>query len=144
MLGRKTSSVMLVPELTPSHGRSDEVATPPRFERAPGEARTLLKVGTIPASSTRREATMHRIREQNSRYSRVTAVFKDRALSFVLAKGATLEQLADRLANLGQRQNRRPVAITVKFGSILAQSGLSPSTSRPPATFTRVAPAHGR
>ena len=75
---------------------------------------------------------MHRTREQNSRYSRVTAVFEDRALSFGLAKGATLEELADRLADLGQRQNRRPVAITVKFGSILAQSWLSPSTGRPP------------
>jgi hypothetical protein len=85
---------------------------------------------------------MHRTREQNSRHSRVTAVFENRALSFVLAKGATLEELADRLADLGQRQNCRPVAITVKFRSILAQSGLSSSTSRPPAKSTPFAPAH--
>ena len=87
---------------------------------------------------------MHEIRDSRLEQSRVTAVFEDRALSFVLAKGATLEELADRLADLGQRPNCRPVAITVKFGSILAQSGLSPSTIRPPGTFTRFAPAHGR
>ena len=87
---------------------------------------------------------MHRTREQNSRYSRVTAVFEDRALSFGLAKGATLEELADRLADLGQRQNRRPVAITVKFGSILAQSWLSPSTGRPARTSTQFTPVYGR
>jgi hypothetical protein len=60
---------------------------------------------------------MHEIRERRLEQSRVTAVFEDRALSFILAKGATLEELSDRLADLGQRQERRPVAITVKFGA---------------------------
>jgi hypothetical protein len=55
--------------------------------------------------------------ELRSRQNRVTAVFEDRALSFILAKGATLEELSDRLADLGQRHNGRPVAVTVKFGS---------------------------
>jgi hypothetical protein len=60
---------------------------------------------------------MHEIREPRLEQSCVTAVFEDRALSFILAKGATLEELSDRLADLGQRQDGRPVAITVKFDS---------------------------
>ena len=61
--------------------------------------------------------TMHRIREQSLRQSRVTAVFEDRAFSFILAKGATLEELSDRLADLDRRHHGWPVAITVKFSS---------------------------
>ena len=64
---------------------------------------------------------MPNIPEHRSRQSRVTAVFEDSALSFILAKGATLEDLSDRLGNLGRRHNGMPVAIIVKFGS----SGLS-------------------
>jgi hypothetical protein len=60
---------------------------------------------------------MHRIREQGSRQSRVTAVFEDRALSFLLAKDATLEELSDRLADLDRQHHAWPVAITVKFSS---------------------------
>jgi DNA polymerase II large subunit len=60
---------------------------------------------------------MHKIHEQRLRLSRVTAVFEDRALSFILAKGATLEDLSGRLADL-TRHNGRPVAITVKFGTV--------------------------
>ena len=59
---------------------------------------------------------MHEIREPRLEQGRVTAVFEDRALSFILAKGATLEDLSDRLADLG-RHNGCPVAITVKFGT---------------------------
>jgi hypothetical protein len=65
---------------------------------------------------------MHKIHEQRLRPSRVTAVFEDRALSFILAKGATLEALSGRLADLS-RHNGCPVAITVKFGT--ANSGAS-------------------
>ena len=66
---------------------------------------------------------MYKIREHCLRQSRVTAVFEDRALSFILAKGATLEDLSDRLANLDRRHNDRPVAITVKFGSSPRNAG---------------------
>lgn len=66
---------------------------------------------------------MHEIREPRLEQSRVTAVFEDRALSFILAKGATLEELADRLADLGQRQDGRPIAITVKFDSSSSKAG---------------------
>ena len=66
---------------------------------------------------------MHKIREHCLRQSRVTAVFEDRALSFILAKGATLEDLSDRLADLDRRHNARPVAITVKFGSSSRKAG---------------------
>ena len=70
---------------------------------------------------------MHKIHEHLSRQSRVTAVFEDRTLSFLLAKGATLEELSDRLADLGQRRNASPVAITVKFPSLRAKQGLTGS-----------------
>ena len=66
---------------------------------------------------------MHQIRESRLEQSRVTAVFEDRALSFILAKGATLEELSDRLADLGQRQDGRPIAITVKFDSLSRKAG---------------------
>ena len=84
---------------------------------------------------------MHKTHERRLRLNRVTAVFEDRALSFILAKGATLEELSDRLADLG-RHNGYPVAITVKFGTVkfgassissdrLGQSG--PEHTRNPA-----------
>ena len=60
---------------------------------------------------------MSRFREHRLRQSRVTAVFEDRALSFIVAKGATLGELSDRVADLGQRQDGIPIAITVKFGA---------------------------
>jgi len=63
------------------------------------------------------EGVMHKSREHRLRPSRVTAVFEDSALSFILARGATLEELSGRLADLGQGHKGRPVAITVKFGS---------------------------
>jgi hypothetical protein len=63
------------------------------------------------------EGVMHKSREHRLRPSRVTAVFEDGALSFILARGATLEELSGRLADLGQGHDGRPVAITVKFGS---------------------------
>ena len=44
----------------------------------------------------------------------VTALFADRALSFVLPKGATLEDLAGHLASL---QFGTPVAINIRLGS---------------------------
>ena len=44
----------------------------------------------------------------------VTALFADRALSFVLPKNASLEDLAGRLAS---PQFGTPVAINVRFGS---------------------------
>ena len=66
---------------------------------------------------------MHKIHEHLSRQSLVTAVFEDRALSFNLAKGATLEELSYRLAELGQRRNASPVVITVKFALLSRKAG---------------------
>jgi hypothetical protein len=42
------------------------------------------------------------------------------------AKGATMGELTDRLADLGQWHNGRPVAVTVKFGFALRNDTLSP------------------
>jgi len=69
---------------------------------------------------------MHKLYERPLRLNRVTAVFEDRALFFILAKGATLEELSDRLADLG-RHNGCPVAVTVKFGTV--KSGASSISS---------------
>lgn len=65
---------------------------------------------------------MQRSREYRSRQSRVTAVFEDHALSFILAKGATLGDLSDRISDLGQPQDGTPVAVTVKFGISLPKA----------------------
>jgi len=77
------------------------------------------------ASSSVQRLPLRNIPEHRLGQDRVTAVFEDGALSFILAKGATLEDLSDRLGNLGRRHNRMPVAITIRFGS----SGLSPDKS---------------
>ena len=69
---------------------------------------------------------MHRTREHRLRQSHVTAVFEDRALSFILAKGATLRELSDRVADLGQQQGGTPVAISVKFGASSRNAGSKP------------------
>jgi hypothetical protein len=45
--------------------------------------------------------------------SEVTALFADHSLSFRLPKGATLEDLTERLAFLGAGT---PVAVNVRFG----------------------------
>lgn len=66
---------------------------------------------------------MHKIREHCLRQGRVTALFEDRALSFILAEGATLEDLSDCLTNLDRQHSDRPVAITVTFGSSSRQAG---------------------
>jgi hypothetical protein len=70
---------------------------------------------------------VHKIREHDLRQSRVIALFQDRALSFILAKGATLEDLSDRLTNLDWQHSDSPVAITVTFGSSSRQAGSPPS-----------------
>jgi hypothetical protein len=54
--------------------------------------------------------------------SRVTVAFEDGAHSFMLSKGATFEDLADRLDRLGERHHGKPVAIEVKLA---AESALS-------------------
>ena len=51
---------------------------------------------------------------EHSRPSHVTALFSDGALSFSLPKGATLEDLAQRLVRL---DGRGPSKITVKLDS---------------------------
>ena len=58
------------------------------------------------------------IHRDESRPSRVTVAFADSAVSFMLAKDATLEHLAGRLDRLGERYHGRPVAIEVKFGAL--------------------------
>jgi hypothetical protein len=64
---------------------------------------------------------MQNLRE-HSQSSHVTALFADRALSFALPKGATLEDWADRLTHLGKRE---PLTITVKLEHVAAISVLS-------------------
>ena len=49
-----------------------------------------------------------------SQSSQVTALFADRALSFALPRGATLQDLAERLGCLDGRQ---PATVTVKLHS---------------------------
>ena len=58
---------------------------------------------------------MLNIHPDESRPSRVTVAFEDGALSFMLSKDATFEDLADRLDRLGERHHRKPVAIEVKL-----------------------------
>jgi len=52
-----------------------------------------------------------------SRPSRVTVAFEDRALSFMLSKDATFGDLADRLDRRGEWHHGKPIAIEVKFAA---------------------------
>ena len=52
-----------------------------------------------------------------SRLSRVTVAFEDRALSFMLSKDATFGDLADRLDRRGEWHHGKPIAIEVKFAA---------------------------
>jgi hypothetical protein len=45
----------------------------------------------------------------------VTVVFKDTALMFALPRGATLEDLASRVAGMEERRCGEPLAIAVKL-----------------------------
>ena len=62
------------------------------------------------------------IHHDESRPSRVTVAFEDGALSFMLSKRATFEDLADRLDRLGERHHGKPVAIEVKLAAASALS----------------------
>ena len=65
---------------------------------------------------------MLKIYHDESRPSRVTVAFEDSALSFMLSKDATFEDLADRLDRLGERHDGKPVAIEVKLAAASAPS----------------------
>jgi len=60
---------------------------------------------------------MPNIHHDLSRRSRVRVAFEDGALSFMLSKDATFEDLADRLDRLGERHHGKPVAIAVKLSA---------------------------
>lgn len=47
--------------------------------------------------------------------SLVTAVFSDTAMSFEMPAGATLEDLADYLADLGELHGSGPIAVDVRL-----------------------------
>jgi hypothetical protein len=46
----------------------------------------------------------------------VTVMFKDAAVMFALPSGATLADLAARIAHIEERQSSEPVSIGVKLG----------------------------
>jgi hypothetical protein len=49
--------------------------------------------------------------------NRVTAIFADSSLSFLLPQGATLEHIADCVDDLGVRRERAVIAVVVKFAA---------------------------
>jgi hypothetical protein len=67
-------------------------------------------------NSIRRETVLN-IHHDELQPSRVTVAFEHSALSFMMSKDATLEDLADRLDRLGKRRHGKPVAIAVKLGA---------------------------
>ena len=60
---------------------------------------------------------MLNIHHDESQPSRVTVAFEHGALSFMMSKDATLEDLADRLDRLGKSRHGKPVAIAVKLAA---------------------------
>jgi hypothetical protein len=57
------------------------------------------------------------IHHDESQPSRVTVAFEHGALSFMMLKDATFEELADRLNRLGKRRHGKPVAIDIKLAA---------------------------
>ena len=66
---------------------------------------------------------MQDIHHDESRASRVRVAFEVGALSFMMSKDATFEDLADRLRDLDERHHGKPIAIEVKLAA-------SPDTQR--------------
>jgi hypothetical protein len=62
---------------------------------------------------------MLNVGHNESRRSRVTVAFEDRALSFMISKDATFEVLADHVNHFGERRYGKPVAIEVKLAAAL-------------------------
>jgi hypothetical protein len=60
---------------------------------------------------------MLNIHHDEARPSRVTVSFEHGAISFMMSKDATFEDLADRLDRLGKRRHGKPVAIAVKLAA---------------------------
>ena len=60
---------------------------------------------------------MLNIHHDESQPSRVTVAFEHGALSFMMSKDATFEDLADRLDRLGKRRHGKPVAIDIKLAA---------------------------
>jgi len=60
---------------------------------------------------------MLNIHHDESRPSRVTVAFEHGAISFMMSKDATFEDLADRLDRLRKRRHGKAVAIAVKLAA---------------------------
>jgi len=60
---------------------------------------------------------MLNIHHDESRPSRLTVALEHGAISFMMSKDATFEDLADRLDLLGKRRHGKPVAIAVKLAA---------------------------
>jgi len=60
---------------------------------------------------------MLNIHHDGSQPSRVTVAYEHDALSFMMSKDATFEDLAVRLDRLVKRRHGKPVAITVKLAA---------------------------
>ena len=60
---------------------------------------------------------MQDIHHDEARPSRVRVAFEEGALSFMLSKDATFEDLADRLDRLGELHCGKPITIEVKFAA---------------------------
>jgi hypothetical protein len=76
---------------------------------------------------------MLNIHHDESRPSRVTVAFEHGAISFMMSKDATFEDLADRLDRLGKRRHGKPVAIAVKLAARVRRA----STRTHPGTWSR-------
>ena len=81
--------------------------------------------------------------------NRVTAIFADSSLSFVLPQGATLEHIADCVDDLGVRRERAVIAVVVKFAA-KARQGPAPKfatvshrVASRPAPASSVCQIHG-
>jgi hypothetical protein len=97
------------------------------YRRRPLRSNLVLLCWTPFRIPERGEAMQHVHEHSPSSYN-VTALFADRALSFALAKGATFEDLANRLTFLS---GRAPLAVIVNLGSRIEQEFAVPIAALP-------------
>ena len=73
--------------------------------------------------------------------NRVTAIFADSSLSFLLPQGATLEHIADCVDDLGVRRERAVIAVVVKFAAKALQGPAPKLATVSHRVASRTAPA---
>jgi hypothetical protein len=95
------------------------LAAPPSVARFPAKPAATLAGGSyhVVDSVVCEESAAMDTHINKQPLNRVTAIFADSSLSFLLPQGATFEHIADCVDDLGVRRERAVIAVVVKFAA---------------------------